>query len=182
MVVLKHAESVVIKIFTNLQVRIMKLINALMIGFLCLFTTTSCIFNDAKTGSLKEAEQHFIDKVQYMTEREAMAHEISYYKAPDIKVKRKVRDLTGKDAVHECNLLLEENRKESEAAKTRPIKIAHVWFCDKEKNYALDHINDIVGAEYYFEGVFTHWNNGYETRRAKVLCINGSWYVIQQYK
>ena len=50
-----------------------------------------------------------------------------------------------------------------------------------EKEYALDHPNDIVGVKYYFEGIFTHYNNGYGTRKAEVICINGSWFVKQIY-
>jgi hypothetical protein len=55
------------------------------------------------------------------------------------------------------------------------------WYVDDEKEYALDHPNEIVGVKYYFEGIFTHYNNGYGTRKAEVICINGSWFVKQIY-
>lgn len=117
--------------------------------------------NSSKIGTLESAQQHFIEEAQYMTKREALEKEINYYKEPRITVKRKVRDLTGKEAIHECNLLEKD--------------------CYGEKQYAIDHPNDIVGAEYYFEGVFTHYNHGYNTRKAKVLCINGGWFVIEKF-
>ena len=60
-------------------------------------------FSQSKKGSLKEAQVHFIESVQYMSKREALSKEINYYKDPQITVARKVSDLTGKDVIHECN-------------------------------------------------------------------------------
>lgn len=138
-------------------------------------------FNNSRTGTIEEAQQQFITEVQYMTEKDALANEINYYKEPQITVYRKVRDLTGKDAIHECNLLEKENEEKERALRTGQMSVIRTWNCYQEKQYAVDHPNDIVGAEYYFEGTFTHYNNGYDTRKAKVLCINGKWFVIQKY-
>ena len=69
--------------------------------------------NNSKTGSIEEAQQQFVEEVQYMTEKEALANEINYYKDPIITVKRKVRDLSGKEAIHECNLLEKENEEKN---------------------------------------------------------------------
>jgi len=137
--------------------------------------------NNSKTGNIESAQQQFIKEVQYMTEKEALSNEISYYKKPRITVKRKVRDLTGKAAIHECNLLGEENAENRRAIKSGQAYAVGIWNYQAEKKYAVDHPNDIVGAEYYFEGVFTHYDNGYGTKKAKVLCINGKWFVIQKY-
>ena len=138
-------------------------------------------FNNSQTGTIEEAQQQFINEVQYMTEKEALSKEISYYKDPQITTKRKVRDLTGKDAIHECNLLERENEENNKALRSGQAFVVRTWNFYAEKQYAVDHPDDIVGAEYYFEGIFTHYNNGYDTRRAKVLCINGKWFVIQSY-
>ena len=137
--------------------------------------------NSSKTGTIESAQQQFINEVQYMTEREALSNEISYYKKPRITVKRKVRDLTGKAAIHECNLLQKDNEEKERALRSGRASVIRTWNYYAEKQYALDHPSDIVGAEYYFEGIFTHYNNGYDTRKAKVLCINGKWFVIQRY-
>lgn len=138
-------------------------------------------FNNSQTGTIEEAQQQFINEVQYMTEKDALANEINYYKEPQITIYRKVRDLTGKDAIHECNLLEKENTEKESALRNGQVSVIRTWNCYQEKQYAVEHPEDIVGAEYYFEGTFTHYNNGYDTRKAKVLCINGKWFVIQRY-
>lgn len=146
------------------------------------FILSSCDFmNNSQTGTIEEAQQQFINEVQYMTEKDALANEINYYKEPQIAVYRKVRDLTGKDAIHECNLLEKENAEKESALRNGQVSVIRTWNCYQEKQYAVDHPDDIIGAEYYFEGIFTHYNNGYDTRKAKVLCINGKWFVIQRY-
>lgn len=138
-------------------------------------------FSQSKKGSLKEAQVHFIESVQYMSKREALSKEINYYKDPQITVARKVSDLTGKDVIHECNLMLQENeevRKEMESGRRQ---FGRMWNVSDAKEYALDHPDKIVGAKYYFEGMFTHYNNGYGKRKAYVLCLNGHWYVKEVY-
>lgn len=152
------------------------------IVFMFVSMLCACDFmNNSKTGSIEDAQQQFISEVQYMTEKDALANEINYYKEPQITVYRKVRDLTGKDAIHECNLLEKENIEKENALRNGQVSVIRTWNCFQEKQYAVDHPDDIVGAEYYFEGIFTHYNNGYDTRKAKVLCINGKWFVIKKY-
>lgn len=163
-----------------------KIIGSVLFSFLLPLLSTNAwgwnpFGNSSKTGTIESAQQQFISEVQYMTEREALANEISYYKKPQITVKRKVRDLTGKAAIHECNLLQKENEEKERALRNGQVSVIRTWKFYSEKEYAVDHPNDIVGAEYYFEGIFTHYNHGYERRKAKVLCINGKWFVIQRY-
>lgn len=149
--------------------------------FCFLFFSVAC-FPQSKKGSLREAQEHFIEAVQYMSKRDALSHEISYYKDPQITVARKVSDLTGKDAIHECNLMLKENeqvRREMDAGRRQ---FGRVWYVDDVKEYALDHPDKIVGAKYYFEGMFTHYDNGYGKKKAYVLCINGRWFVQEDYR
>ena len=148
--------------------------------FITLLAICSLCISCAKY-SIDDAQEHFITNVQYMSEREALSREIDYYKPPQITVSRKIKDLTGKDAIHECNIMLKENSETDEAMRKGQIQFGRVWYVDKEKEYALDHPNDIVGAKFYFEGIFTHFANGYGLRKAEVICINGSWYVKQIY-
>ena len=55
------------------------------------------------------AEAQFIKELSYMTEKEALSNEIDYYKAPEITYKEHTRSLTGKDLIHECNQIMEED-------------------------------------------------------------------------
>jgi cytochrome c biogenesis protein ResB len=132
-------------------------------------------------GSISDAEKHFIEEVQYMTEQEALSKEVSYYKAPVITISKKVRDLTGCDAIHECNQILEDNQNTIESLKSGKAYVVRTIDVAAEKDFAVNHPDDVVGAEYYFEGEFTHWNNGSNTRKARVLYINGRYIVLQQY-
>ena len=147
---------------------------------ICFLFGSLCISCDKYP--IEEAQECFIENVQYMTEREALSHEIDYYKPPQITIARKVQDLSGRDAIHECNIMLRENEEKREALQSGRIQFGRIWYVDDEKEYALDHPNDIVGVKYYFEGIFTHYNNGYGSRKAEVICINGSWFVKQIYK
>ena len=49
------------------------------------------------------------------------------------------------------------------------------------KKYAIEHPNDDIANEFYFEGIFTHYNNGYDTRRAYVIYIPEiEEYIVEQ--
>ena len=99
---------------------------------------------------MKFAEQKFIEKASYITERQALSYEIDYYKPPYIKVRKHVRDLTGKDIIHICNIIEKENREDIELLRIFPTR--HVGSL---KEYALDNPNKIIAHEFYFSGTFT---------------------------
>lgn len=99
---------------------------------------------------IEYAEQKFIEKASYMTEREALSHEIDYYKPPYVKERTHVRDLTGKDIIHICNIIQKENIEDIELLRIFPTR--HV---DSLKEYALDNPNKIIAHEFYFSGTFT---------------------------
>lgn len=61
-----------------------------------------------------------------MTEREALSHEIDYYKPLQITIARKVQNLFGKDAIHECNIMLRENEEEREALQSGRIQFGRM--------------------------------------------------------
>lgn len=73
----------------------------LIIGF------SSCTKSINQQMDLAEAQ--FIKELSYMTEKEALSKEINYYKAPEITYKEHIRSLTGKDLIHECNQIMEED-------------------------------------------------------------------------
>ena len=74
-----------------------------ILGFIMSLCITACGFgNKPKLGNLEEAQDIFISNVQTMSERDALSNEIDYYRPPRIFVKRKIKELTGRDAIHEC--------------------------------------------------------------------------------
>lgn len=101
---------------------------------------------------IEYAEQKFIEKASFFTERDALSHEIDYYKPPYIKTRQHVRDLTGKDIIHICNIIQTENREDPERILYTG---TYVETIDNIKEYALDNPNKIIAHEFYFSGTFT---------------------------
>ena len=131
-------------------------------------------------SQMDKAESIFIDEVQYMTKEEALSKEINYYKAPNISVRTHKRSLTGKDLIHECNLVIEENNSK-EFSNWGPMTFKVTRRVDDIKDYAIKHPDDIVAEEFYFEGTFTHYNNGYGDRMARVIYVSKlDRYIIDQ--
>ena len=104
---------------------------------------------------IEYAEQKFIEKASYMTEREALSHEIDYYKPPYVKERTHVRDLTGKDIIHICNIIQKENYKDAERVLYTGTFVNTI---DNIKEYALDNPNKIIAHEFYFSGTFTTYS------------------------
>ena len=100
------------------------------------------------------AEQIFIEKAP-ITEREALSSDIDYYKPPYIKVRKHVRDLTGKDIIHICNKIEKENEEKEERLRRRETWVVSITFVGDIKEYALDNPNKIIAHEFYFSGTFT---------------------------
>lgn len=97
------------------------------------------------------AEQKFIEKASYITERQALSYEIDYYKPPYIKVRKHVRVLTGKDIIHICNIIEKENMEDIKLLRIFPTR----RLVGSLKEYALDNPNKIIAHEFYFSGTFT---------------------------
>lgn len=147
---------------------------AKMAIFSALFLLCSCDFIVDKTPSLDTAESQFISETQIMSEQDALSEEISWYKAPQITERTLSRKLTGKDVIHEMNILLKEN----EAAKPDAIfgwtfKWNGEWIA-KAKDYAVQHPDEVIADEYYFTGVFTNYSaeSKYSTIRKRLLYIH----------
>lgn len=133
----------------------------------------SCDFIEDKTPSLDAAEAQFISEAHIMTEQDALSKEISWYKAPQITERTLSRKLTGKDVIHEMNILLRENE---EAKPDGIFGWTFTWneeWIATAKDYAVHHPDEVIAAEYYFTGVFTNYNadSKYSTIRKRILYI-----------
>jgi hypothetical protein len=121
-------------------------------------------------SQIDKAESIFIDEVQYMTKKEALSNEINYYKEPEITTRSHKRSLTGKDLIHECNRVMDEDNGK-DFTHFGPTTFKIIRRVDDIKDYAIEHPNDVIAEEFYFEGTFTHYNNGYGTRKAIVIYV-----------
>jgi hypothetical protein len=131
--------------------------------FCILLSTCNIIYAQGIMGLLNKyqinnyieyAEQIFIEKAP-ITEREALSDEIDYYKPPYIKVRKHVRDLTGKDIIHICNIIERENEEKTERLRKGETSVVWTPFVGDIKGYALDNPNKIIAHEFYFSGTFT---------------------------
>lgn len=146
----------------------------LQIGIFSLLTLLcSCDFISDKTPSIDTAEAQFISEAQVMSEQDALSMEISWYKAPQITERTLSRKLTGKDVIHEMNILLKDNKDaKPDGIFGWTFKWNEEWIA-KAKDYAVQHPNEVIAAEYYFTGVFTNYNadSKYSTIRKRMLYI-----------
>lgn len=130
---------------------------------------SSCTKSVNKQMDLAEAQ--FIKELSYMDEKEALSKEIDYYKAPEITYKEHTRSLTGKDLIHECNQIMEEdNNKDYTQFGPTSFKITRKVV--DIKAYALEHPNEIIANEFKFSGIFTHFGaNKYDEKKALVIVV-----------
>lgn len=131
-------------------------------------------------SQMDKAEKIFIEEVQYMTKEDALSKEISYYKDPEITTRIYKRSLTGKDLMHECNRVMEEDNIK-DITQFGPVSFKIVRRVGDIKDFVMKHPNDIVAEEFYFSGTFTHYNNGYEVRKATIVYVQElDRYIIDQ--
>lgn len=133
---------------------------------------TSCnLFN--QTPSLDEAQEYFIEECQIMTKEEALSKEIGYYQDPVITERTFIRHLTGKDVIHEMNLLLKENEEETTSIIPWITVQWNEQWINTAKNYAVKHPDEIIAAEFHFTGIFTTYSeeDKYETYSRRLLFI-----------
>lgn len=139
------------------------LLVALCTGF------SSCTMSIQQQMDLAEAQ--FIKELSYMNEKEALSKEIGYYKAPEITYKKHIRSLTGKDLIHECNQIMDENNNK-DYIQFGPTLFKITKNVADIKAYALEHPNEIIANEFKFSGIFTHFGaNKYGEIKAVVIVI-----------
>lgn len=129
-----------------------------------------CACTSSISKQQKKAEAAFIEEVQYMSKKEALSNEVNYYKDPVITVCSHKRSLTGKDLIHECNRVIEEDNN-APYSQMGPTTFKIIRRVGDIKEYALNHPEEIIANEFYFEGTFTHYNHGYDTRKAIVIYV-----------
>lgn len=133
----------------------------------------SCEHIGDKTPSFEAAEAQFISETQIMSEEEALSKEISWYKSPQITECVLSRKLTGKDVIHEMNLLLKENENaKPDGVFGWTFQWNQEWIAIA-KDYAVKHPDDIIACEYFFTGIFTNYSadSQYSTIRKRMLYI-----------
>lgn len=138
-----------------------------------LMSLCSCDYVGNKAPSLDTAEAQFISETQIMSEQDALSKEISWYKAPQIMERALSRRLTGRDVIHEMNILLKENEEaKPDAIFGWTFKWNGEWI-SKAKDYAVQHPDEVIAVEYYFTGVFTNYSadSKYSTIRKRLLYI-----------
>ena len=103
--------------------------------------------------------------------KEALSNEIDYYKAPEITYKEHTRSLTGKDLIHECNQIMEEDNNK-DYIQFGPTSFKITRKVADIKAYALEHPNEIIANEFKFSGIFTHFGaNKYDEKKAIVIVV-----------
>lgn len=129
------------------------------------------LFGCKESSSIMEiAEQYFIKEVQYMNKQDALSNGINYYKDPEITTSNHLRSLTGKELIQECNRVIKED-SEHDVSQMGPVVFKAIRRVGDIKDYAMKNPDEIVAHEYYFSGTFTHYNNGYDVRSAKIIYI-----------
>lgn len=118
-----------------------------------------------------------------MTERDALSHEISYYRAPSLVRAELLAYLDGKNLIHIANSIQKED---NEAPMTSfigssPMKI--IRNVGDVKSYGLDHPNDPCAELYVFGGDFVNYSGSitrvwklvvYIPENSRYLEVNGS--------
>lgn len=118
------------------------------------------------------AEKEFIKEVSTMTEKDALSKGIDYYKAPEITTRRHIKSLTGKDLIKICNDVINSNKEDENMLKNGQVLFIKTHNVSDIKEFALNHPDKIVGNEYEFSGVFTHYGKSkYGQRSATVVII-----------
>ena len=143
----------------------MKYYNIIILTLLSVFLTTSCEYvqraydsNYAEQQDLEKALSFFIDKNQYMTERDALSKEINYYHAPKIVRQEYIGTLSGKTLIHIANEIkkYDDNNKPG----LGPSNVKLITRVDDIKEYGINHPNEQVAKVYVFGGDFVHYNRG----------------------
>ena len=142
----------------------MKYYNIIILTLLSVFLTTSCEYvqraydsNYAERQDLEKALTFFIDKNQYMTERDALSKEINYYHAPKIVRQEYIGTLSGKTLIHIAN---EIKKYDDNKPGLGPSNVKLITRVDDIKEYGINHPNEQVAKVYVFGGDFVHYNRG----------------------
>lgn len=121
------------------------------------------------------AKQAFIEECSYMSEREALSSEISWYKEPQITDCSYYGEMTGKDIISICNNIIAENKQKEEDLKSHRTWVIHTYNVGDIKEYALNYPDDAIASKYHLAANFTTYSqtNPYSSQSNDVIVIRG---------
>ena len=128
------------------------------------------------TGKYGEyAKQSFLEKMSYMTEREALSKEIGWYKEPQITDYSYYGDMTGRDIISICNKINAENERELAKLRAGRTWCAYSHNVGDIKEYALNHPDECIASKYHLAATFTTYSkeNPYSNQSNDVIVVKG---------
>lgn len=111
----------------------------------------------ADTQDLKKALEYFIEDNKYMTERDALAKEIDYYREPNILRQEYIGTLTGKNLIHIAN---EIQKEDGNQMGWGPSNIKIFRKVDDIKELGINYPNEQKAKVFVFGGDFVHYAKG----------------------
>lgn len=150
----------------------MKKLRTLFIVLLApLFFSCGFVSNHNSDGDLEDAKKFFIEESQIMSEKDALAKEINYYRPPQIIRAEYIGTLTGKNLIHIANQIEKENQEQREALDKGLTWCAVTYNVSDVKEYGINNPNTNVAKLYLFGGDFVHYSNGIQRIYSLVLFI-----------
>lgn len=128
------------------------------------------------TGKFGEyAKQAFLERMSYMTEREALSKEISWYKAPQVTDYSYYGDMTGRDIISVCNKIIAENEEEMQALREGRTWCAYTHNVGDIKEYAISHPDEFIASKFHLAANFTTYSqqNPYSNQSNDVIVVRG---------
>lgn len=129
--------------------------------------------NGSKYGEY--AKQAFLEERSYMSERDALSREISWYNKPQITDYSYLGEMTGKDIISICNKIIAENQEKEEDLRAHRTWVIHTYNVGDIKEYALNHPDEYIASKYHLAANFTTYSqtNPYSSQSNDVIVIRG---------
>lgn len=129
--------------------------------------------NGSKYGEY--AKQAFLEERSYMSERDALSREISWYNEPQITDYSYLGEMTGKDIISICNKIIAENQQKGEDLRAHRTWVIHTYNVGDIKEYALSHPDESIASKYHLAANFTTYSqtNPYSSQSNDVIVIRG---------
>lgn len=123
----------------------------------CDFTSSNAL---PQSRNQSKAQNWFIENSQYMSEREALSKEFSYYQNPSIVYSRYLGKLDGRGLIHIANEQIKINEAELESLRQGQTWAAFTINVSDIKELGLSHPNDLVAELFVFGGDFVNFKPG----------------------
>lgn len=148
-----------------------KLCTLLLFLFTPLCFSCSLVSSPNNDGDFEDAKEFFIKVSQIMSEQEALAKEINYYRPPQIIRAEYIGSLTGKNLIHIANQIEKENQRRREAIEQGLLSIAITPDVGDVKEVGINNPDKEVAKLYLFGGDFVHYSNGITREYGLVIFI-----------